>query len=644
MHFIHYRKFVADFETVVEEDTTKQEYTEVWKTAAIPLDAPCDPHFVTLHGDIHDFMKWIFNLPGHKKVYFHNLKFDGNFILHYLEEQKFELWAYGEGKDQRLFESNMTTMPTRTYTVMIDEMGQWFTITIKFKNKITQFTDSLKLLPFTLDNIGKSFETEFRKSSIEYKGNRYANCPTTPEEDDYIRKDVLVLHEALNKLFDMTGEERMTIGSLCMHDFSYSSFHDRKEMKAVFPDLSKVECPIQDFASVDEYCRKAYRGGWTYLKKGKENTPEKPQLIYNGCTADVNSLYPSMMHSESGNYFPYGKPKFFKGDIPEEVIEKSKNHKVYYFIRIKTRFYLKKDHLPCIQIKGNPLYPPRTWLETSDVNGSSIYKDIDGNIQKCIVEMTLTQTDFQLIQDHYELKDLEIIDGCYFRCVKGIFDKYIDKWAKIKQENKGAIRTLAKLFLNNLYGKLSTSPRNYYKIPFIDENGILRCKLVQDKDKDASHIACGAAITSYARNFTIRHAQENYEHFIYADTDSIHCDCSPEELIDIKEHPTAFQCWKIENEWDKAVFVRSKTYIEHTIKEDREDCDPYYLIKCAGMGKGAKKEVERRLLGKPKKDEKKCTDKIKLKDFCKGLSVSGDLTATNIRGGVLLVDSEFVLR
>ena len=33
--------------------------------------------------------------------------------------------------------------------------------------------------------------------------------------------------------------------------------------------------------------------------KGKENI-----VRHNGVTADVNSLYPSMMHSQSGNYFP----------------------------------------------------------------------------------------------------------------------------------------------------------------------------------------------------------------------------------------------------------------------------------------------------------------------------------------------------
>ena len=53
--------------------------------------------------------------------------------------------------------------------------------------------------------------------------------------------------------------------------------------------------------------------------------------------------------------------------------------------------------------------------------------------------------------------DFEILDGCYFNSAIGIFDRYIEKYKKIKLESKGAKRELAKLFLNNLYGKMASS-------------------------------------------------------------------------------------------------------------------------------------------------------------------------------------------
>ena len=92
---------------------------------------------------------------------------------------------------------------------------------------------------------------------------------------------------------------------------------------------------------------------------------------------------------------------------------------------------------------------------------------------------------------------------------------------KIKINSSGAIKQIAKLFLNNLFGKMATSPINMFKVPY-DDGGVIKYKVIKGYDKNAGYIAIGSAITSYARNFTIRSAQQNYDSLIYADTDSIH--------------------------------------------------------------------------------------------------------------------------
>lgn len=119
-----------------------------------------------------------------------------------------------------------------------------------------------------------------------------------------------------------------------------------------------------------------------------------------------------MMHSESGNYYPVGLPVFFQKDIPDIAHEK------YFFIRIRTRFYLKKDKLPFIQIKGSSLYRGTEALETSDIfiNGQYHRYIYDGNMNKVptTVELTLTMTDYKLFLEHYNVEDFEILDGCYF--------------------------------------------------------------------------------------------------------------------------------------------------------------------------------------------------------------------------------------
>ena len=86
-------------------------------------------------------------------------------------------------------------------------------------------------------------------------------------------------------------------------------------------------------------------------------------------------------------------------------------------------------------------------------------------------------------------------------------------------------------------------------------------------EKTVGYIPVGSAITSYARNFTIRHAIANYERFCYADTDSIHLQgLDPAEMVIVD--PVEFCRRKNECDFDFAYYVRQKTYAEHVIAED----------------------------------------------------------------------------
>ena len=264
---------------------------------------------------------------------------------------------------------------------------------------------------------------------------------------------------------------------------------------------------------------------------------------------------------------------------------------------------------------------------------------------------------------------------CWFYSEIGIFDEYIDKYKKIKQESKGALRELAKLFLNNLYGKMASSTDSSFKIAYVKDDASIGFLPVAEDKKKPGYIPVGSAITSYARNFTIRAAQKNYHGvdkagFIYADTDSIHCDLPPEEIVGIKVHDKKFCCWKLESNWDVAVFTRQKTYIEHVVAENLVPIDkPYNNIKCAGMPQKCKDLFELSLSGtvtpdgytnsKGEKIKKEWSDDEKeflfdsktgepikrtMRDFRVGLKVPGKLRPKRIRGGVLLVDTTYEMR
>ena len=655
------RTFVCDFETTVYKGQTN---TEVWASACVEMYT----EDVQIFHSIGDTLDYFISLKSNVVAYYHNLKFDGSFWLWYLLNVKNYAQAVSHNSENPYDVTWLKNqfMPNKSFKYVISDKGMWYTIIIKVNKHIIELRDSLKLLPFSVKRIGKAFNTKHQKLDMEYTGFRYAGCNITPEEQEYIKNDVLVVKEALEVMFDQ-GHTKLTIGSCCLSEYKKiceASLRNMLTYEEMFPDMYDIELDVNEhtYPTAGDWIRKSYRGGWCYLVKGKEN-----KIYHNGTTADVNSLYPSMMSSESGNRYPVGTPVFWTGNfIPDKALLPER----YFFIRIKTRFYIKPNKLPFIQIKSSLLYKGTECLETTDVcdpkDGKyySHYTDANGNIHDTRVELTLTMTDYYLLLDHYELVDFEIIDGCWFYTQIGIFDEYIEKYKKIKQESKGAMRELAKLFLNNLYGKMASSTDSSFKYAFIKEDTSIGFYPVSEKNKKAGYIPVGSAITSYARNFTIRSAQANYHGvdkagFIYADTDSIHCDLPPEEIVGIKVHDKDFCCWKLESCWDVATFIRQKTYIEHVTHENLEPIDePYHNIKCAGMPQRCKDLFNTSLYGTQKYDTDKYTeaeikflfdkDKKPIKrtyaDFTVGLVVPSKLMPKRIAGGTLLVDTTYEMK
>lgn len=691
------KKFIeiaADFETYTN-GRADQSYTEVWSAACIRLDEEDAPENVKQFSSLDSFMDYLFSLSGNIKVYFHNEKFDGTFILTYLiKSPKFKLWSYiskdpntGE-EEERLYKENRETktfMPNGYYTYNISMKGQWYLIQIRDKNRDIEIVDSAKLAPMSLSKLGKDFKTKYQKLEMDYTGERHAGYKPTPKEMTYIKNDVLVLKEVLLTLksYDLTG---LTIGSICLKNYKKTlPGNPRFNYRNEFPDLTKLafEVPYtrSGWITCDEYIRNSYHGGWCYcMENGREVHAEqltrsereeykqyatiinekKDLLSFSknyGMTFDVNSLYPSMMQSESGNVYPHGKPQFSADPI---VFDNIKNLKYrFYFVHFYCHFDLKPEKLPMVQIKKSMLYNPKEWLKTSDV---VLY---DGTIDKNSIELTMAKPEFELFCENYDITDFVFIDFCYFPADDGLFDTYINYWSDIKRKSKGALRTIAKLMLNNLYGKFASSEDSNYKIAYLNDDGALRFKNCIAYDKEPGYIAVGSAITAYARCFTIRAAQENYSMFCYADTDSIHLFGKIQDVKGIKVHPTDFNAWKMETCWDSAIFSRQKTYIEHVTHEDGEPVEdttdtkktyeivftdennykvvekdevkrgkPYYNIKCAGMGAQAKKNFNKMLNDGTKT----------LSDFKPGLVVPGNLKAKLVRGGSLLVEHDYKMR
>lgn len=636
------RIFVSDFETSVYPGQTK---TEVWAAATVEIGT----ENVVIQNSISAWFNYIFDIAvvDNVIIYFHNLKFDGNFILwHLLYKTNFRPAAI-EFPNLDVQWNADRKLKNNTFKYQIGRRGQWYTIVIGVNGHQIEIRDSLKLLPFALRKIGKDFHTKHQKLEIEYEGERHENGVIQQNEREYIANDVLVAKEALEIMFS-GGHDKLTIGACCMAEYKDIVSWEYADFRDLFPRMDEISIDSATYGeeTADAYIRKAYRGGWCYLVRGKEN-----KIFRNGTTADVNSLYPSVMSSESGCRYPFGLPTFWMGEIPD-FLTGSKRDSYFYFVKIKTRFKIKPGYLPFIQIKGNPLYVGTESLETSDIFHNGKYYDKyvrAGQVEPARVTLTLTCTDWELINEHYELSETEILSGCWFNAHVGFFDGYIDKYRKMKETSKGAQRQIAKLFLNNLYGKMATSTDSSFKWAETGEDNIVHFRNITEREKEAVYIPVGAAITSYARNFTIRAAQKNFyggdqPGFIYADTDSIHLDLAPDKIQGIKVHPTAFCAWKLESCWDEALFVRQKTYAEHITHEDLQPIDtPHWEIKCAGLPDNCKRLLLESIEQRGNFDEHWTNEELEfaktkreITDFKIGLTIPGKLIPRRIPGGVIL--------
>lgn len=656
---------VGDFETVVTGEKDQDE-TAVWASALVEIWT----EDVKIFGSLPETYNYLEGLKENLIVYYHNLAFDGSFWIDWLINEKEIPQAYTTMKDEtsgmtdyKFFKDNL--MKSGSFKYSISDRGQWYTITIKTKHGVfIEIRDSLKLMPASVKKLGKDFDTKHKKTSIEYEGFRFPGCEISDQEREYIANDVLVVKECLEKMYE-EGYSRLTIGSCCMAEFR--EIYKEKDSRGtlayfyrLFPDLYTfgIDEKVHGAPNADAWIRKSYRGGWCYVVPGKSK-----RILENGCTIDANSLYPSVMLSGSGNVYPYGEPHFWRGNrIPDAAVGKDR----FYFIRIRTRFYLRPGKLPFVQIKRSKLYRSTEMLETSDWidKEGNAYRTL-GDGTQMIPELTLTEIDFMLLQDHYTLEDFEILDGVWFNARVGLFDDYIEKYRKLKEASTGAKRSIYKLLSNNLYGKFGASKLSSFKIAFPKDNGVIAFLSQYAEDKKPGYIAVGSAVTSYARFKTISVAQANYygpdkPGFVYSDTDSCHSNFTPDNLRGVDLHPTAYLAWKVEAEWDKGYFTRQKTYIEHlTVKDGKPLDKPEYNVICAGMPERPKKLFELSMQGTASPaghtdpdtgktipwtedeylflfDENGEPIKRDYNDFDEGLSIPGKLIAKRVRGGVVL--------
>lgn len=529
---------MGDFET-----TTKEDDCRVWASCLVNID---NNEVVHLSNNIEDTFNYLKILSKFTDitVYYHNLKFDGEFWLSYLLSNGFEY--------------NVELNTKNSIKTLITDTGAFYQIIFKFgkginAHKIT-LLDSLKILPLPVKSLAKAFGLSIFKGEIDYTMERPKGYIITEEEKEYIIKDCKIVSSCLNTMFTQ-GLNKMTMAGNALGN--YKHLIGKKEFNGLYPQLDmNYQGNSQVLKTIDDFIRKSYKGGYTYVNEKFQNK----DINCIGQTYDVNSLYPSRMYNE---LLPYELPVYYKGVYPG-----NENYPLY-IQHIKCKFNLKKGFIPILQIKGNCRFGETEYLKTSGVERVDLY---------------LTNVDLELVKKHYNLTRVEYIDGYMFKAKKGLFKNYIDYWIEVKNKatiegNKG-LRQIAKLMLNSLYGKFAQSTNGSLKMPVLYE-GVIKMQVIEGEERNLVYTAMACFITAYSRKVTITAFQDNIKRCCYCDTDSIHLTGEEKPLIDIDD--VRLGAWKHESTWTYAKFIRAKTYIE----EIKGELD----VKCAGMPQNLKCKV-----------------------------------------------------
>lgn len=519
-------ELVGDFETIRRGDRMA-----VW------LFDICDIYTLEHHTftNIEDGLN---SITEEATIYFHNLKFDGSYIMDYFARSGY-MWVDNPRQVKNAGEMNF----------LITSSAVWFCGTVILKSGVKiKFLDSYKKIPLKVEVIAESYKLPILKGSIDYTMPRPEGYIPTDEEIAYVHNDTEIVARALKMHFDQ-GLREMTAPA--------DAFKQLK--KTVCDSYRKLGImTIRDKAhpELDKYFRMAYNGGVSWVNPDIEGRDVGWGVVY-----DSNSMYPGVMLNN-----PY--PVYY----PTKINKFTELEGYLWIARFKVNVRRHDGALPVLRVGG-------TWIENSYCG-----------------ELTLTSVDYELMNLNYDV-ECEFIDGYrWAHSDDQLFKEFVTYWGNRKQVDKGGMRQIDKLMMNSSYGKFGLNPERCRKrIEYDGAADIVRYPTMRDENNNfiieegkANNVAIAAFVTAYARR-ELNKAVRQSTGFCYCDTDSVHLATfkdkrtgkiiTPSFYGDI--HPTRLGAWKKESEFTRARYLRQKTYIEETRYNEFE-------VKACGMPPASK--------------------------------------------------------
>ena len=221
--------YVADFET-----TTTPEDCRVWAWGLYKIGSIGGFEY---GNTIDSFMERVKELSKENAtIYFHNLKFDGEFIIN---------WLFKNGYDHI---TDKKEKREASFTTLISDKNQFYAMEVYYKvlkqrkTKRVKFLDSLKILPFSVAETAQAFNLPISKLEIDYDKPRPIGYHLTVEEIEYLRNDCEIIARAIKYLFD-DGLDRMTTAANALHD--YKAMEGKPKFERLYPDPTYYDSDVR---------------------------------------------------------------------------------------------------------------------------------------------------------------------------------------------------------------------------------------------------------------------------------------------------------------------------------------------------------------------------------------------------------------
>lgn len=390
-------------------------------------------------------------------------------------------------------------------------------------------------------------------------------------------------------------------------------------------------------STVNQMIRPALRGGMTYLVPKYED-----KVIGAGATLDINSMYPSILLECEVPYRFVGctgrfiKDSFFfrnakfdyekavKKELSEAYVRftdfveiNRKKHYIVEILRLKAK--TKKGCVPCLKRNTNYAPQDRTYEEEIDWKCE---------IRRGVSNTMLCSVDIDMLFEFYDVEEFVYNRVFYFEADDNYTKRireHIKYWGHVKETAKNkADRQYAKIMLNSLWGYWCMNDKEVKAKGEKINVGI-----------DDTNLVSGIFTTAYSRYKLACMMNALYDNLVYTDTDSVHIlfdgdilgtENVKQVLGDMIDDVTLGK-WAYESEFEKARYVKPKTYIHYNEKDMSSGEVQEYAIKSAGAD-----------LSKSEITYNGVTDKANLENFRRGATYKTKKALLNEKGQKIICE------